>query len=114
MYTLIDELVDAISKDEIFINYKQNNKLLEDDDLRSLIIKHQVLFEDYLRLKEYEKYVSIDETKNQLLEVKKELTHHPLIQQYYNSYYSLNDLLEEVTDVVFDGISDEIMTQRYK
>lgn len=114
MYTLIDDLVDAICKDEIFINYKQNNKLLEDNDLRNLIIKHQVIFEDYLRLKEYEKYVSIDETKKELLEVKKELTNHPVIQQYYNSYYSLNDLLEEVTHVVFDGISDEITTQRYK
>ena len=114
MYTLIDDLVEAISKDEIFMNYKHNNELLEDNNLKNLIIRHQVIFEDYLRLKEFEKYVSIDETKKELLEVKKELTNHPIIQQYYNSYYSLNDLLEDVTKVVFDGISDEIIAQRYK
>lgn len=114
MYKLIDELIDAICKDEIFIEYKQNNKLLEDDDLKLLVSRHQAIFEDYLRLKEYEKYVSIDETKNELLEVKKELTDHPLIQQYYKSYYAINDLLEEVTNIVFDNVSDDIMMKRYK
>ena len=114
MYKLIDELIDAICKDEIFIEYKQNNKLLEDDDLKLLVSRHQAIFEDYLRLKEYEKYVSIDGTKNELLEVKKELTDHPLIQQYYKSYYAINDLLEEVTNIVFDNVSDDIMMKRYK
>ena len=114
MYKLIDELVDAICKDELFIEYKQNNKLLEDNDLKMLVSRHNAIFEDYLRLKEYEKYVSIDETKNELLEVKKELTDHPLIQQYYKSYYAINDLLEEVTNIVFDNVSDDIMMKRYK
>ena len=114
MYTLIDELVETIINDEIFIKYKQNNKLLEDDDLKMLVSRHQVIFEDYLRLKEYEKYVSIDETKKELLEVKKELSDHPLIQQYYQSYYALNDLLEEITNIVFMNISDDIITNRYK
>ena len=114
MYTLIDELVETIVNDDVFIKYKQNNKLLEDDDLKKLVSKHQVIFEDYLRLKEYEKYVSIDETKKELLEVKKELSDHPFIQQYYQSYYALNDLLEEITNVVFMNISDDIITNRYK
>ena len=114
MYTLIDELVEAITKDELFIKYKQNNKLLEDDDLKVLVSRHQVIFEDYLRLKEYEKYVSIDETKKELLEVKKELSDHPLIQQYYQSYYILNDMLEEITKIVFMNISDDVIANRYK
>ena len=114
MYKLIDELVEAINNDEVFIEYKQNNKLLEDYELKNLVSRHQMLFDDYLRLKEYEKYVSIDETKKELLEVKKELTNHPIIQKYYNSYYSINDLLEEVTNIIFDNISDEMLVKRYK
>ncbi len=114
MYKLIDELVDAICKDELFIEYKQNNKLLEDNDLKMLVSRHNAIFEDYLRLKEYEKYVSIDETKKELLEVKNELTNHHLIQKYYNSYYSINDLLEEITKVVFDDVSDDMKMNRYK
>ena len=114
MYTLIDNLVDAISKDKIFIEYKQNNKKIENDELKMLISRHQYIFEDYLRLKQYEKYVSIDETKKELLEVKKELTSHPLIQEYYKSYYSINDLLEEVTQVVFADISEDVKMDRYK
>ena len=114
MYKLIDELVDAICKDELFIEYKQNNKLLEDNDLKMLVLRHNAIFEDYLRLKEYEKYVSIDETKKELLEVKNELTNHHLIQKYYNSYYQINDLLEEITKVVFNDVSDDMKMNRYK
>ena len=111
---LTDELVDEICKDELFVEYKKNNKLLQDNDLRMLVLRHQSVFEEYIRLKEYEKYVSIDETKKELLEVKKELTEHPLIQKYYKSYYAINDLLEEVTRVVFHDISDDVKMDRYK
>ena len=114
MYELIDELVNAIVKDDIFVKYKQNNQFLDDDNLKILVSRHQAVFEDYLRLKEYEKYVSIDETKKELLEVKKELTNHPLIQQYYKSYYAVNDLLEEITNIVFDNISNDVLIKRYK
>ncbi len=41
-------------------------------------------------------------------EVKKELFEHPQIQSYYQSYYALNDLLEKVTEIIFQGISDEL------
>ena len=49
-----------------------------------------------------------DDLKEQLKEVKKELFEHPQIQSYYQNYYALNDLLEKVTEIIFQGISEEL------
>lgn len=108
MYTKIDELVAAICQDNAFISFKKSEKLLHDASIMALLSRHQILQEDYLKMKQYEKYVSNDELKQSLLEVKKEMSSHPIIQKYYDDYHCFNELLDEVTRLVFDGISDEL------
>ena len=114
MYKEIDELIEVIIDDEIFKQYQKNEKLLHSEELFPLLSKHQILQDDYLRMKEYTKYVCIDEKKQKLKEVKKELMNHPQIQAYYQSYYQLNELLDEVTKIVFEGISEDIYTNQWK
>ena len=46
--------------------------------------------------------------------MKNELIQNPLIQDYYQSYYALNDLLDEVTYIVFHDISDELQFNKWK
>lgn len=114
MYTLIDELVEAIKKDDIYITYKNNAKQLEQDEMKQLLLQQQLLQEDYMRLRDLEKYVSIDETKNQLKDIKQQVASHPMIQAYYQSYYELNELLEEVTYSVFGNITQELELTKWK
>lgn len=114
MYTLIDELVDAICQDELYITYRNNAKQLEQDDIKQLLLQQQSLHEDYMRLRDLEKYVSIDETKNQLKDIKQKVTTHPVIQAYYQSYYDFNELLEEVTHIVFSDITQELELTKWK
>lgn len=114
MYKEIDELVNAIVQDDIFKNYLEKESLLHSHELNSLLNKHQMIQDDYLRMKEYEGYVSIAETKEKLKDMKNELAQNNDIQDYYQSYYQLNDLLDEVTKIVFDGISQEIYINRWK
>ena len=83
-------------------------KKLHDEKIVLLLSRHQMLQEDYLRVKQYQNYMTSDDLKEQLKEVKKELFEHPQIQSYYQSYYALNDLLEKVTEIIFQGISEEL------
>ncbi|WP_346965694.1 YlbF family regulator [Coprobacillus cateniformis] len=108
MYKEIDELIEAICVDEIFQQYLQSEKKLHDEKIVLLLSRHQMLQEDYLRVKQYQNYMTSDDLKEQLKEVKKELFEYPQIQSYYQSYYALNDLLEKVTEIIFQGISDEL------
>ena len=42
------------------------------------------------------------------------MNQHSDIQNYYHSYHQLNDLLEEVTQVVFQDISCDLKIERYQ
>lgn len=114
MYKEIDELVEVIYKDQIFINYKESEKSLYNQNIQSLLLKHQMLQEDYLKLKKYSQFVPIDETKQTLLDVKEEMKSNIMIQDYYNNYYRLNELLEEVTLIIFNKISQDINIEIFK
>lgn len=108
MYKEIDALVKAIYEDQIFQNYLESEALLHDEKMILLLSRHASLQEEYLKLKKFSQYISIDGIKKDLLDVKKEMMENSVVQRYYQSYYALNDLLEEVTKIVFDNISDEI------
>ncbi|MFR7591182.1 MAG: YlbF family regulator [Longibaculum sp.] len=113
MYKEIDELIEAICQDETFKKYQESEKLLHQEDVMLLLSRHQMIQEDYLRMKRYQNYIENDELKEKLKEVKKELSTHPQIQSYYQNYYAFNELLEEVTKVVFQNISDEISLEMF-
>lgn len=108
MYKEIDELIEAICKDDIFKNYHQSEKTLYQEDVMLLLSRHQMLQEDYLKMKRYQNYITNDDLKEKLKEVKDEMANHPQIRTYYQNYHAFNELLEEVTRLVFQGVSDEI------
>jgi len=110
MYKEIDALIEALVNDERFIQFRQASQCLEEEKIMALLSRHQTLQEDYMRFK---KYGMADEIKKDLLEVKQEMNAHPIIKAYYQSYYQFNDLLEEVTHIVFQKISDEIKIERF-
>lgn len=114
MYKEIDELVEVICKDQTFKNYQKSEGLLYNQDVQSLLLKHQMLQEDYLKAKKYSQYVPLDETKTALLEVKDTMMNNVLVQNYYNNYYLLNELLEEITQVIFSHISQDIHMDVFK
>lgn len=113
MYKEIDELIEVICQDDIFKKYRQSEKDLYDNEVMALLSRHQMLQNDYLRMKKYENYISNDDIKASLQDVKKEMAKHPLIQTYYQNYHELNDLLEEVTQLVFQNISDELSFDQF-
>lgn len=114
MYQEIDELVKAIKKDRLYQEFIEKEKTLQCPQVVMLLQQNQQLQEEYIRLKQYTPYISLDETKDKLKTIKRALTENQDIQEYYQSYYQLNDLLEDVTRVVFQNISSEIAFERWK
>lgn len=108
MYREIDELIEVICQDNVFICYKASEKALYDPETIALLSRHKMLQEDYMNMKKYQKYVSNDDLKKSLKDVKNDMIKHPKVQRYYQDYHAFNELLEEVTRTVFDNISDEL------
>ena len=42
------------------------------------------------------------------------MSQNSFIQNYYQAYDQLNDLLEEVTHIVFKNISDDLQIERFQ
>ena len=52
--------------------------------------------------------------KKELQQVQYEMSQNSFIQNYYQAYDQLNDLLEEVTCIVFKNISDDLQIERFQ
>ena len=70
-------------------------------------------------IKEDKRYLQFKEQSLKLLnqetnEVRKRMSQNENIQKYYQSYYKINELLDEVTKIVFKDISDSLDTSGYK
>ncbi|MCD7948815.1 MAG: YlbF family regulator [Erysipelotrichaceae bacterium] len=114
MFEIINELVEAIKKDDIYKSYIKANDNLNDAKTLALLSRHQNLMEDYYRLRQYESYTSLDQIKKDIKDVNDDIQKNDQIMNYYNYYYQLNDLLEEVTHIVFNDISDELNLTRFE
>lgn len=114
MYELIDELIEAILNTNEFKNYQQAQKQLFENQTVVLLSRYQSLMEDYLKIKDYPMNIGQDDLKEKIHEIRREMSCHPGIQLYYQSYYQLNDLLEEVTQIVFQGISKDLKMERFQ
>ena len=67
-----------------------------------------------LYCKKFEKYIDLTQKRQELNEVRKRMSQNENIQKYYQSYYKINELLDEVTKIVFKDISDSLDTSGYK
>ncbi|WP_154888429.1 YlbF family regulator [Longibaculum muris] len=114
MEEIINELIDAILKDEKFKAYQQAQEALYDEKTLALLSRQKTMQEDYLRLKNYLDESSLSQMKDELREIKKEVLDNPKIKSYYQTYHELNDLLENVTKTVFQGISEDITLERFQ
>lgn len=114
MYEMIDELMDAIFKSEEFEKYNQAQCHLYHDQTVALLSRYQSLKEDYLKIKDYPGDIGQQSLKKELQQVQYEMSQNSFIQNYYQAYDQLNDLLEEVTCIVFKNISDDLQIERFQ
>lgn len=114
MYEIIDELIEAILQTNEFKNYQQAQKQLFQAQTVTLLSRYQSLMEDYLKIKNYSMDIGQNDLKANIREIQQEMNCHPDIQLYYQSYYQLNDLLEEVTQIIFQNISKDLKTERFQ
>ena len=83
-------------------------------ETKELLDNYQNLLQELDDLKKFEKYIDLTQKRQELNEVRKRMSQNENIQKYYQSYYKINELLDEVTKIVFKDISDSLDTSGYK
>ena len=114
MNETINELIEEIQKDSRYLSFKEKSKLLLKKETNELLERYQETLNEINDLKKYEGYIDLTSKKEELKEIKKQMTSNQDIQEYYQSYYKINELLDEVTKIVFENISDSLDTSGYK
>ena len=109
MEALLENLIHEIKQDQRYLNFIESEDKLQSKEVLTLLQEYHDLYEQYQDIKQYEPYISSDEIKEKWLTAKRRLSKDPTIQQYYQSYYELNELLEHITSIIFKDISDDII-----
>ena len=104
MNETIYDLIDAIKEDKRYLQFKEQSLKLLNQETKELLDN----------LKKFEKYIDLTQKRQELNEVRKRMSQNENIQKYYQSYYKINELLDEVTKIVFKDISDSLDTSGYK
>ena len=95
MNETIYDLIDAIKEDKRYLQFKEQSLKLLNQETKELLDNYQNLLQE-------------------LDEIRKRMSQNENIQKYYQSYYKINELLDEVTKIVFKDISDSLDTSGYK
>lgn len=114
MNETIYDLIDAIKEDQRYISFKEESLKLLNQDTQELLNHYQNVLHELDDLKKYEKYIDLTDKKNELNLIRKEMSQNKDIQSYYQSYYKINELLDEVTQIVFENISPSLNTTGYR
>ena len=114
MYEMMNNLIDAIIQTPEFKNYQQAQKGLYDSRTMTLLSRYQNVMENYLQLKDCPVDVGQNDLKKSLKEIQEDMKQNADIQNYYQAYYQLNDLLDEITKIVFKNISSDLKLDRWR
>ncbi len=111
MEELLDELIEAIYKEESYIRFKEcAEKLSQEDEILS---EYRRVLDEYQEMKQYETYIDFSSTKEKLKAVQQKMNASKIIQDYYASYHELNSVLSTITDLIFKDLSTELSTSMY-
>ena len=105
---LLDNLINEIKADQRYIDYLDAEKKLYIPENKSLLKTYQS------KLDKYEQYIDNTNIKEEIKELKKQISQNSDIIDYYQKYHCLNDFLEEITGVVFKDISEELNLSPYR
>lgn len=112
MYDEILELIEAIKQEDCFLRYQESLTIFENEDVRSLMRQLNRLTEEKESLARFGKYANTQDLTQKMADIRRELYQKPEMQAYLEAYGELNKMLDEITNIVFDNISDELAKGR--
>ncbi len=108
IYDSIKELIDAIKEEECFKNYHSSLSVFDHPDVKSLMNEMNRLKEEKEDLARFGSYCDSSHIQERMTDIRRELYRLPEMNAYLESYSELNKMLDEITDIVFNDISDEL------
>lgn len=111
IYKISLKLKNEITSNQIYISLIESEKKMEEDDevISLAIIKDKAL-EKYNDMIKYfgEDSPNALEARKELFIAKEKFENHPLVRLYLLNYQKLRLMLNEVNDIVFEGLKEKL------
>ena len=114
MEEILDKLVKEIKLDRRYLEYINAEKKLHTKDIEFMLKEYQDKLNEYEELKKYDQYIDNGQLKEEIKNLKKQISCTNDILDYYQKYHCLNDFLEAITKIVFGNISNQLDLSPYK
>ena len=112
MEEIMDQLIDVIKQQPYYKNFKNSEKKLDLE--QDILICYRQVLDEYEEMKKYEDYVDITSIKDKLRKIQAKMNDSKVICDYYQSLHQLNDQLDEITKIIFQDISDDLLVSQFK
>jgi cell fate (sporulation/competence/biofilm development) regulator YlbF (YheA/YmcA/DUF963 family) len=113
MYQAIEELISAIKEEVWYRDFKEaRSAALNNEALMEEIHTMERLLEEKQSLSQYSPYISLDEINEKIKKQNKILQSFDEMVAYQNALHVLNRHLDDISKVVFGGISPELSIGR--
>ena len=112
IYESINELIEAIKEEECFKSYHDLLQVFKLPEVESLMREMNRLNEEKEDLARFGTYCDTKELQERITNIRRELYSIPEMNAYLSAYSELNEMLDDITTIVFDDISDELAKGR--
>lgn len=112
IYESIKELIEAIKEEECFKSYHDSLRVFKLPEVESLMREMNRLNEEKEDLSRFGPYCDTKELQERITNIRRKLYNIPEMNAYLSAYSELNEMLDDITTIVFDDISDELAKGR--
>ena len=115
LYQKIEELKDLLNHDERIIKMLEAEKRMnESEEIQLLSYKKDLASSEYSDILNHFDRESEAAKKYQkkLYEAKKALDEHPLVREYMSYYIQVRDLYNEINDILFSHLEEDLSPRR--
>ncbi|WP_295137022.1 YlbF family regulator [uncultured Catenibacterium sp.] len=112
IYDSIQELIEVIKEEECFKSYHDSLQVFKLREVESLMREMNRLNEEKEDLARFGPYCDTKKLQERITNIRRELYNIPEMNAYLSAYSELNEMLDDITAIVFDDISDELAKGR--
>lgn len=112
-YDLLEQLIESIKQEQCYQDFMKAKRDIDSrQNILLLISRIKEKEQQYQEMMKYKNYISLDDLKEEIRNLKMSLYSYNEVIVYNSCLKILNNRLDEISNILFNGVSDELVTSR--
>ncbi|MGP1371122.1 MAG: YlbF family regulator [Eggerthia catenaformis] len=112
-YDLLEQLIESIKQEQCYQDFMKAKRDIDSrQNILLLISRIKEKEQQYQEMMKYKNYISLDDLKEEIRNLKISLYSYNEVIVYNSCLKILNNRLDEISNILFNGVSDELVTSR--